>query len=119
MQIQDAVLSGIHDLQRITHDTLREQQIPGSNHEYRKVVGSEGREYNLSLNLDRQTFDALVAAGDNLAVWCQDEGEGNFHAAMELLAVRDVYELPLLVQLNLLVRDNVFQPDKFNPKVFA
>jgi hypothetical protein len=113
-------LSGIQNLQRITHDTLREQQIPIGNHEYRKLVGSEGREYNLSMDLNRQTFDELVAAGENLVVWCQDETEGDFHAIMEVASFRGVYDPSLiLTQLNLLVRDNVFQAEKFNPKVFA
>jgi hypothetical protein len=120
VQIQDVVLSGIQDLQRITHGTLREQQIPGAGHEYRKIVGSEGLEYNLSLNLSRQTFDELAAAGDSLVVWCQDENEGKFHAIMELAGSQSVYDRRIiLTRLNLLVRDNVFALDKFNPKVFA
>jgi hypothetical protein len=120
VQIQDVVLSGIQDLQRITHDTLREQQIPGAGHEYRKIVGSEGLEYNLSLNLSRQTFDELAAAGDSLVVWCQDENEGKFHAIMELAGSRNIYDPSLILALlNLLVRDNVFTPEEFNPKAFA
>jgi hypothetical protein len=120
VQIQDVVLSGIQHLQRITHDALKEQQILDSNIEYRRITGSEGREYNLSLNLKRETFDGLVAANHNLVVWCQDEAEGRFHAIMELADLRDVsYPSFILTSLNLLVRDDVFQPDKFNPKVFA
>jgi hypothetical protein len=113
-------LSGIHNLQRITYDTLREQQIPGGPEEYRRVLGSEGREYNISLNIDRQTFDELLAAGNNLVVWCKDESEGCFHAIMELAGLRNVdYPNLIAASLNFLVRDNVFVPENFNPKVFA
>jgi hypothetical protein len=121
MQIQDVVLSGIRDVQRITHDTLREQPTPGAATEYRRILGSEGREYNLSLNIDRQRFDELnAAADDNRVVWCQDETEGSFHAIMELTGFQSVYDASVIsVQLNLLARDSVFAPDKFNPKVFA
>jgi hypothetical protein len=113
-------VSGIQNLQRITHDTLRELQIPGTSAEYRRVVGSEGREYNVSLNIDRQLLDELLAAGNNLVVWCRDENEGSFHAIMELAGLRNV-DYPSLIEasLNLLVRDNVFVPENFNPKVFA
>jgi hypothetical protein len=113
-------VSGIQNLQRITHDTVREQQILGASAEYRRILGSEGREYNLSLNIDRQMFDDLLAAGDNRVVWCQDENEGRFHAITELTGLRDV-DYPSLIEasLNLLVRDNVFVPENFNPKVFA
>jgi hypothetical protein len=113
-------VSGILNLQRITHDTLREQPIPGASAEYRRILGSEGREYSVSLNIDRQMFDDLLAAGDNRVVWCQDENEGSFHAVMELAGLRNAgYPSLIEASLNILVRDSVFVPENFNPKVFA
>lgn len=67
----------------------------------------------------------LLAACENLVVWCQDEAEGDFHAIIEVQAVRNnedaLYSRNGLIatQVRLLVKDNVFNPVKFNPEVFA
>jgi len=119
------LLTQILSLQRISHDLLSLDDMAERNVEYRRRISKEGFEYTFEAHLDRKAYDALLSACENLIVWCQDEDEGDFHAIMEVQGSRDV-EDPLYagkklitVQVRLLVTENVFEPTKFNPKVFA
>ena len=125
MQIQDVLLTRTLTLQRISHEQLSLDDMAERNVEYRRRISSEGLEYAAEAYLDRKTYDALLATCENLIVWCQDEDEGNFHAIMEVQGDRDVEdplysaEKLIAIHVRLLVTENVFDPTKFDPKVFA
>jgi hypothetical protein len=112
-------------LQRISHDQLRLDDLAEKNVQYRRRISNEGLEYTFEAHLDRKAYDALLSACENLMVWCQDEDEGNFHAIMEVQGDRNVgdplYSAKKLISthIRLLVTENIFEPTKFNPKVFA
>jgi hypothetical protein len=112
-------------LQRISHEQLSLDDMAERNVQYRRRISSEGLGYTVEAHLDRKTYDALLSTCENLIVWCQDEDEGNFHAIMEVQGDRDIedplYSAEKLVATHicLLVTDNVFDPTKFDPKVFA
>ena len=125
MQIQDVLLTQILTLQRISHEQLSLDDMAERNVQYRRRISNEGLEYAVEAYLNRKTYDALLATCENLIVWCQDEDEGNFHAIIEVEGMRDV-EDPLYsahgliaAHIRLLVTENVLEPTKFNPKVFA
>jgi hypothetical protein len=112
-------------LQRISHDQVRLDDLAERNVQYRRRISNEGFEYTFEARLDRRTYDALLSGCENLMVWCQDEDEGDFHAIMEVQGNRNV-EDPLYsgkkliaAHVRLLVTVNIFEPTKFNPKVFA
>lgn len=125
MQIQDVILTQLLMLQRIARDQLSLDDLAERNVQYRRRISNEGFEYTFEAHLDRKAYDALLSACENLIVWCQDEDEGNFHAIMEVQGNRDVedplYSANKLIatHVRLLVTENVFDPTKFNPKVFA
>jgi len=118
--MQDVALTRVLKVQRALHLILAEAVLPNGVREYRRIIAGKGLEYDVSVECDQNTFDALVGACGDLA-WCHWEGEDGVHTFIQAEGSWSVDDPQGLVQakLNLFVRDNMFKPGVFNPLVFA